>query len=48
MKCINIPKKPSLNKLIIGVGIIACVLNIVQAIYTLDTNAKIHELTAYG
>ena len=48
MKCINIPKKPSLNKLIIGVGIIACVLNIVQGIYTLDTNEKIHEITANG
>ena len=48
MKCINIPKKPSLNKLIIGVGLIACVLNIVQGIYTLDTNKIIHEMTAYG
>ena len=48
MKCINIPKKPSLNKLIIGVGLIACVLNIVQGIYTLDTYKKIHEITAYG
>jgi len=45
---IHIENKPYITKLIIILGIIGCLLNILQGYISLDMNKKLHELTAYG
>ena len=45
---IHIENKPYITKLIISLGIIGCLLNILQGYISLDMNKKLHELTAYG
>ena len=45
MKCIHVTGR---NRLIIVIGVVASILNVVQALYTLDTYQKFHEMTAYG
>ena len=47
MKCISVPNK-KVYSIILLLGITACILNIVQGIYTLDKDRDIHEKTAYG
>ena len=45
MKCIHVTGR---NRLIIVIGVVASILNVVQALYTLDTSKQFHEMTAYG
>jgi hypothetical protein len=47
IKCLSLSSKTHYF-IILSIGICACILNIIQGIYSLDKDTIIHENTAYG
>ena len=41
-------ERPILSRIIQCIGLLACLLNIIQGYYSLDTHKLLHENTAYG